>query len=190
MNSLWVCTHVLPKLSIQCGCCLEGFGGCFVNVVISNRNEIQSCPDTGMIPHEQYGDMSRLLCLQPFLRLSARPLCASVIHLQGGILSQHKTLGGSHGFENVSQASIGVAQSGWTVPLNKSPGHKRRHSLMMFDVSAHWISLYLETQSQEEMNPLKMSPGGVLPLFFLFISPFFTICQNHALTPLHSPWSI
>lgn len=83
-----------------CGCCLEGFGGYFirggkkhgVNVVISNRNEKQSRPDTWMIPHEQYGDMSCLLCLQPFLRLRARPLCASVIQLRGEFFPNTKLL--------------------------------------------------------------------------------------------------
>lgn len=82
-----------------------------------------------------------------------------------GILPQHKPLEGSCGFANVSQASTGIAQSAWTVPLNKSLGHKRRDSLMMFDVSAHWISLCLEMQSQEEMNPLKRTPGEVLHFF-------------------------
>lgn len=38
----------------------------------------------------------------------------------------------------------------------------------MFDVSAHCISLYLEMQSENEMNPLKMSPGEVLLIFFFF----------------------
>lgn len=38
----------------------------------------------------------------------------------------------------------------------------------MFDVSAHCISLYLEMQSENEINPLKMSPGEVLQIFFFF----------------------
>lgn len=37
----------------------------------------------------------------------------------------------------------------------------------MFDVSAHCISLYLEMQSKNKMNPLKMSPREVLQIFFL-----------------------
>lgn len=36
----------------------------------------------------------------------------------------------------------------------------------MFDVSAHCISLCLEMQSKNEMNPLKMSPREVLQIFF------------------------
>lgn len=43
----------------------------------------------------------------------------------GGILLQHKTLDGLCGFANVSQASTGIAKSGWTVPLNNSLGHKK-----------------------------------------------------------------
>lgn len=78
---------------------------------------------------------------------------------------QHKTLEGLCGFANVSQASTGIAKSSRTVFLNKSLGHKRRDSLIMFDVWAHWISLCLEMQSQEEMNPLKRTPGKVLHFF-------------------------
>lgn len=37
----------------------------------------------------------------------------------------------------------------------------------MFDVSARCISLDLEMQSKNEMNPLKMSPREVLLIFFL-----------------------
>lgn len=38
----------------------------------------------------------------------------------------------------------------------------------MFEVSAQCISLYLEMQSKNEMNPLKMSLREVLSFFSLF----------------------
>lgn len=46
----------------------------------------------------------------------------------------------------------------------------------MFDVSAHCISFYLEMQSKNEMNPLKMSPREVLQIFFFLLhlsKPYF-----------------
>lgn len=39
----------------------------------------------------------------------------------------------------------------------------------MFDVSAYCISLYLEMQSKNKMNPLTMSPREVLQIFFCLL---------------------
>lgn len=157
----------------SCGFLRERFGGCFdvgwvVNIVISNRYP----ESTWDLDDNTWAISRHALSVMTFFYVWVCGHCALPSFSFRAIFffSQQKTLKGLCGFENVSQASTSVAKSGWTVPLNKSPAHKRQQSLMMFDVSAHWISLYLEMQSQEVMNPLKRTPGEVL-LFFLSSSP-------------------
>lgn len=158
-------------------CCPEGCFGYFSgrktwchHCHFKSKWNTESSWHLMMIPHEQSRDMSCLFCLHPGLRLSAWKHTVGVLQsfqLLGEFFSQNwkELLKVCVYLKMSAWASILIAKSGWTVPLNKLPGHNRQPSLMMFDVSAHWISFSLETQSQEEMNPLQMSPGEVLHFF-------------------------
>lgn len=53
--------------------------------------------------------------------------------------------------------------------------------MIMFDVSAYCISLYLEMQSKNKMNPPYEVPKGSSSDFFAS-----SICQTHTHTSRHS----